>query len=376
MLKKNELYLKEKLKKIFIILPDLCGGGAERLHVYLANEWLFRGYYVEFILMKNKGDLISLLCPDIKIKDFNVLQIRSLIYPLSKYIKKNKPDIIITAMWPLTSAVVIAWCISGKKGNLYLSDHENLSASYLSQHRVKPSFLKILIKTTYPYATGIIAVSNGVKEDICFLGSLLPSKVKVIYNPAAIGVSESFVTHSDMFSMWGNNCKYKILSVGRLSVQKDHKTLIKAFSLLPPEINAKLIILGDGPLRGELEKLIQQMNLTERITLPGFVLNPTPFYQSADLFVLSSLWEGFGNVIVEALECGLRIVSTDCPSGPSEILADGLYGKLVPVSDSVKMSNAIVEKLRNTHNSEFVIKRAQDFSLKKISDDYLAYMSL
>ncbi len=358
---------------ITVILPNLCGGGAERLHVNLARDWVARGYSVEFVLMRKKGELLQLLPKEVKITDMSVDRIRSFIFPLTLYLKNIRPNIILAAMWPLTSAVVCSWILSGRSGSLFLSDHEHLSHSYIGQRRVKGAYLKNLIRFTYPLSNGVIAVSAGVKNDLCALGKLSSSKVQVIYNPAAIGVSSVTESMKVRNKLWGGY-KYTILAVGRLTAEKNYETLIKAFARLPIEMNAKLIILGEGNLRTALSNLIIELDLHERIELPGFVSDPYPWFRSADLFVLSSLWEGFGNVIVEALECGVPVVSTDCPSGPAEILENGRYGKLVPVGDFVRLSFAMIDSLLETHDSEAMKLRAKDFSVDKISAQYLAYM--
>lgn len=164
-----------------------------------------------------------------------------------------------------------------------------------------------------------------------------------------------------------------MLAVGSFKTQKNFPLLIRAFAQLPQSLKAKLIILGEGVLRPELEMLIQELGLQERVALPGFALDPSCWYRSADLFVLSSNWEGFGNVIVEALECGMPVVSTDCPSGPAEILANGRYGQLVPVGDATALAAAIQASLLEAHDHEALRRRAQDFAVPKIAEQYLAY---
>lgn len=361
------------MKKILIILPDLRGGGAERLHVNLANDWVGRGFSVEFVLMRKYGELLPLLSPRISIIDLGVDRIRQVILPVSNYLKQSRPDIILSAMWPLTSATVIAWLLSGRHGRLFLSDHNQLSISCLRELKISPVFLKTLMRMTYPFATGIIAVSQGVKEDLCRIGGFKDSQVKVIYNPAATGVSP----HREVFAvrdrLWGEGFIYHILSVGTLKVQKDHETLVRAFAQLSPDLNAKLTILGEGHLRSKLEDLIAELDLNERVSMPGFVTDPYPWFRSADLFVLSSQWEGFGNVIVEALECGVSVVSTDCPSGPAEILEDGRYGKLVPVNDADALAAAMIASLGDSPDREKLMNRAKAFSVRKISGQYLDY---
>lgn len=360
-------------KTVSIILPDLSGGGAERLYVYLANEWAQQGYLVSFVLMQKKGDLIPLVSPEINIINLKVYRIRNVILPLSKQIKILCPDIIITAMWPLTSITVVAWLLAGKKPRLYLTEHVQLSISCVEEIKVPLYIAKLFIRLTYPLATGVITVSEGVKDDLLKLSKLPKDKIQVIYNPAATGV-ESYRESKDVREkLWGAGFEYHILTAGTLKTQKDHENLLQAFKLLPSKLNVKLTILGDGHLREYLTKLIIEYDLKDRVSMPGFVIDPYPWFRSADLFVLSSRWEGFGNVIVEALECGVPVVSTDCPSGPAEILNDARYGKLVPVSDSKKLAIAIEESLGETPDRELLKNRAQDFTVKNISNQYMDF---
>ena len=344
------------------------------MHVNLANDWIIHGFDVEFALLRKEGELIHLLDPKISVVTLNIDRIRHAIVPLAAHLRKSRPEVVLAAMWPLTSAAVLAYVLSGRKGKLFLSDHEHLTSSYIGRGRVKPSYLKNIIRFSYPLASGVVAVSRGVKEDLCDLGNLPEHKVRVIYNPAAIGIPSDREAPSVKSQLWGVGVAFHILTVGRLVTQKDHASLIKAFALLPKDINTKLVILGEGPLRAELEALVTQLKLDGRVLLPGFMVDPYPWFQSADLFVLSSLWEGFGNVIVEAFECGLPVVSTNCPSGPAEILDDGQFGKLVPVNDPAALAAAIAESLKISHDRVALKRRAQDFSVRKISDEYLSYM--
>ena len=357
--------------KISIILPDLRGGGAERLHVNLAKEWIKHGYLVEFFLMKKQGELLSILPNKSKVLSPEVDRIRNFVLPIRKYLRINKPDIVLSAMWPMTSITTLAWILSGKKGKLFLSDHVILGISAVNELFLPYRLIGLSLKVTYPFATGIIAVSRSVRSDLCDLGKFSSCDVKVINNPAALGIPlHSSDKHN--YKLWGKGYDYHILSVGTLKFEKNHKSLIKSFSYIAKKYNAKLIILGDGDQRSNLEALVIKLGLENHVSMPGFFLDPYPWYKSADLFVLSSLWEGFGNVIVEALECGVPVVSTDS-GGPSEILDGGIYGRLVPIDDCDALTTAISESLQQSFDANLLINRAQDFSLVKISQEYLDY---
>lgn len=331
---------------------------------------------VDFVLMRCRGDLLTLLPKDVGVIDLQVDRIRQVALPLASYLREARPDIVIAAMWPLTSMAVLSWRLAGRPGRLYLSDHNQLSISCVQELNLSPWLVGAAMRLTYPVASGLIAVSEGVKQDMCRLGGFAHSQVQVIYNPAATGVSAQPESENVRQKLWGAGFDHHILAAGTLKAQKDHATLIRAFALLPASLNAKLTILGEGSLRAELETLIQQLGLQERVAMPGFVVDPYPWYRTADLFVLSSRWEGFGNVIVEALECGVPVVSTDCPSGPAEILDGGRIGQLVPIQDPVALAASITKGLTEPVDREKLMRRAKDFSVSVIADQYLAYFGI
>jgi len=362
--------------KISIILPNLAGGGAEKLAVYLANDWTLRGQKVELVLMKNEGEFLPLIPPSIDVFTLNVERLRSSIWPLRQYLVRNQPDVIWASMWPLTSVAVVAWLLAWRPGKIFLTDHIHLSISCSRELGLPLLALKSIMKMTYPLATGVTAVSKGVAADMTKLSGLSEDRIRVIYNPAAVGIPVKPVSTDVSKDLWGKGFNHRILSVGSFKLQKNHSLLISAFAKLPVELNAKLTILGEGGLRSSMERQIAELGLGNKISLPGFFKDPYPWFLSADLFVLSSDWEGFGNVIVEALECGVPVVCTDCPSGPSEILEAGRYGILVPVGDADAMAIAIKESLSQEHDRKALMNRAREFSIVRISDSYLDYFGL
>lgn len=361
---------------ISILLPDLGGGGAERVHVHLANDWAMRGLRVEFVLQVRRGELLAALDERVTVVDLAAPRARSLLLPLTAYIRRVRPAVMLAAMWPLTSICVLAWRLANRGGKLFVSDHTQLSVSAPHEIHLPVRLIGAVIRHTYRFASGVIAVSKGVRDDLCRLGSLDSRLIKVIYNPTAVGVPDQPASFEQRQALWGGSAGTHILSVGTLKRQKDHANLISAFALLPRELNARLTILGEGHMRSELEDLIKSLNLADRVKLPGFAIDPYLWYRTADLFVLSSRWEGFGNVIVEALECGIPVVSTDCPTGPAEILDDGRYGRLVPVQDPHAMAAAILEALAEPADAVLLRRRARDFLVSTVSDEYLRYLGV
>jgi glycosyltransferase involved in cell wall biosynthesis len=235
---------------------------------------------------------------------------------------------------------------------------------------IEDRILPYLIKLSYPFADDIIAISKGVSEDLAEFCSVEENRIKVIYNPAITPAiadeSEESISHQ-----WFTAYTYPvILGVGRLMDQKDFSTLIKAFRQLLQKREARLVILGEGEKREELEELTQNLGIEEKVDIAGFKQNPFPYMKNADVFVLSSVWEGFGNVLVEAMACGTPVVSMDCPSGPAEILENGKYGPLVPPGDSEALVYAILDTLDSPIDSELLKERANDFEVEKISSEY------
>ena len=360
--------------RLSLALPNLQGGGAERVALYLANHWAAQGMQVEFVLMEAKGELLDLVDPRIPIHSLKASRIRGSILPLQAYFAERKPAVAWVGLWPLTSAAILAWQLAGRPGALFTTDHTNLSISCVQELKLSLLYLQALLRSTYPLATGLMAVSEGVKQDLCRLGAFDDERVTVIYNPLVRGlVNPAPVDPAVRQQLWGPGFNHHVLAVGSFKTQKNFCLLLRAFAQLPHSLNAKLTILGEGLLRPELEALIQKLGVEDRVALPGFALDPSCWYRSADLFVLSSSWEGFGNVIVEALEFGVPVVSTDCPSGPSEILENGLYGRLVPVGDATALAAAMQASLLEPHDHEALRRRAQDFAVPKIADQYLAY---
>ena len=363
-------------KSIAILIPDLRFGGAEKVYINLSSIWLKNGYEVIFILMNSKGEFYKKMPKKIKIISLNVKRIRQVIFPLIKVLKKEKIDVLLAAMWPLTSAAVIAWILSGKKNLLYLCDHVHLTSTCKYEINIPIFILKIALKLTYPFANGIICVSKGVKDNLCSLVKIPKKQIKVIYNPITKKNINYKFSKNLKNKLWGRNFNYKILSVGALKVQKDHKTLLKAFSLLIKDFNCKLIVVGDGYLKNDLLELIQKLKLQKNVKLVGYYSDLDIWYKTADLFVLSSRWEGFANVIVESLQFGLPVVSTNCLSGPSEILNKGKYGSLVPISDPKKLCVAMKKSLIKKHKKSDLIKRSKYFDIEKISYEYLNYFKI
>lgn len=357
------------MKKITILLPDMREGGAEKMRLILAKEWSSQ-YDVEFLLLLKEGGLLNLIPKNIRVTALNITRYRNLLPRLVHYIRQQKPDVILAAMWPLTVIAPLATRLSLQKTTCVISEHGIISAQYEAKGQLHEVGLRASMALSYRLSDEVIAVSKGVAKDIAKLSSLPLASINIIYNPASKADTDN-IHYKKPFNTDGG---LSVIAVGRFKKVKNHALLIKAFALVRQKIKATLYLVGDGDLREEYEALIESLQLQQDVVLTGFVSEPASYYTHADLFVLSSEYEGFGNVIVEAMSAGVPIVSTDCESGPREILQDGKYGTLVPVGDVDALANAMLESLEKDHDHGILKRRAADFSVDKIAAQYLQVM--
>lgn len=355
-------------ERVAVLLPDLRPGGAERLHVGLAHEWSARGLGVDFVVRRAQGELLGQLPVGTRIVDLHASRVRNAWLPLARYLRRESPTALLAAMWPLTSIAPLAAGIARFKGRVAVSEHSPLSIAYAGKGALHRLGLCASTAFGYRLADVRIGVSSGVADDMAQLSGMSRERFNVIHNPAASGHAHG--RHERPVALAGVRGPV-ILTVGTLKRVKRHDLLLDAFARIAPAIDATLCILGEGAERAALESQVRALGLQDRVLLPGYAADPAPWYAHADLFVLSSDYEGFGNVIVEALEQGVPVVSTDCPSGPREILCDGQYGSLVPVGDADALAQAMLAALSAPHDGDALKRRARDFAVDRIAGQYL-----
>lgn len=344
------------------LLPDLVPvGGVERIALLQAEYELARGNAVDLVLM-TETDNISPVAPDgLNVVYFRKRRLREAFPALVRYLRSSRPNILLASMWPITVLAIVANFLAGSPAKVIVSDHNPLSVQYAGWSRAHRIFLSASIWLTYRFASARIAVSNGVARDLSRFAGLGREQFHVIYNPVQISTPTD-AGRDAARKGWGGYSGAKILAVGRLKPQKNFGLLLEAFKKVVEKTDARLVILGTGQLQHELEVRIGELSLAGKAFLVGHVDDTAAWYETADLFVLSSDYEGFGNVLVEALAAGLPIVSTDCPSGPAEILDKGTYGVLVPVGDSDAMANAILDQLSKVHSPDAQRRRVPEIS--------------
>lgn len=355
--------------RIAVLLPDLRPGGAERLHVDLAHSFQACGVETTFVVRQKRGELLAQLPHSSAVADLNAPRVRNAFLPLVRYLKTTPHDALLAAMWPLTVLAPLAARFAGYRGRVVISEHSPLSLAYARHSRLHRQMMRLSQRIAYPLADARVAVSTGVARDLAELAGLSLDEFQVIHNPAARGKVDSSAPRPGALRGFAGPV---ILSVGTLKTVKRHDLLLEAFARLPVSLGARLCLLGDGDQRAMLVKTAQVLGIEDRLVMPGFVADPGPWYACADLFVLCSDYEGFGNVIVEALEYGVPVVSTDCPVGPAEILDNGRFGTLVPASDAEALALAMIRVLGEDVDRDVLRARARDFDLETIARRYLA----
>lgn len=358
------------------VLPNLVGGGAERVAINLAHAWVSFGHTAQFVLMERRGEFLDAVDPSIQVDSLDCSRLRQVPLPLTRYLRQCQPTVTLVHMWPLTSEAVLAWWLAGRPGKIVVCEHIGLSDHVKRDLSIPLSVACASLRLSHPHASGVIAVSNGAALDLAHLSGMSKQSIEVIYNPV---VADKMPVLTDSFKsqmrrkLWGGDFCAHLLTVGSLKPQKNHRLLLEAFAEFAEKFNAALVILGEGGLRDELEQDVQELNLQGRVVMPGFHSDPSCWYQSADLFVLSSDFEGLPTVLIEALACGTPVVSTDCPHGPAEILDRGRYGRLVPVGDSAALVSAMKASLLEAHDHSALRRRAQAFAIPSIASQYLEY---
>jgi len=282
---------------------------------------------------------------------------------MAKYIDRKNPDCILPSLEKAKSAACMASIFTKFKPPLIIP----IIHSNLANRKWK---WRSLYSILFPSVDHVVTVSDGVADSVVSEIGLSPEKITRIYNPVFSEEIEDLAkTVPD--HPWLNEDEVPvILAAGRLARVKDFPTLLHAFERVAKNRKVRLIIIGEGSWRKRLEKMVKKLNIESAVSLPGWVPNPYAYMSRASLFVLSSRYEGLANVLIEALACGCPCVSTDCPSGPAEILDDGRFGLLVPVGDVPALSTAMERLLDYPSNKDILVARAKEFSVEAAAEQY------
>jgi glycosyltransferase involved in cell wall biosynthesis len=356
-------------RKISVVLHDLRGGGAERMMLRIAKGMCDRGRNVDLVLVKAQGEFLQDIPDSVRVVDLDSPSVASAIPLIVRYLRKEAPSAILTALTHMNVAVATARWLARSKARLVLSERNQISLKAAAVRAWRQKLVYAGVRFAYPLADAVTAVSKGVANDVLQYARVEPQKVQVIYNPA---FGDDLIARSQepLHHPWfADGESPVVLAVGRLHHQKGFDVLLDAFSAVLAERPCQLIILGEGEQRESLERQAQQLGIAAYVQFPGFVKNPYAYMSRAALFVLSSRWEGLPGALIEAMACGCAVVATDCPSGPAEIIENGTQGAIVPVEDSDALAAAMLEALNAPRGRG--VDRARRFNTASAVDAYL-----
>lgn len=367
--------MPETVNIISIFIPSLHGGGAERVMVTLANGFAGQGHRVDLVLARAEGPYLDDVSEEVRVVDLGASRVLTSLPGLVRYLRREKPHAMLSALNHANVVAIAARMLAGVPTRLVVSERNHVTRSIQAGTDLSSRAVFRLMAWLYPHADGIVAVSAGVADDLARAAALPRDSIAVVYNPSATPAVEALAGASPPDAYLAADSLPVILGVGRLTAQKDFSTLIRAFARVRSCTPCRLVILGEGELRNELKTLANSLGVNADVVMPGFVGNPYACMSRAALFVLSSRWEGFANVVVEAMACGCPVVSTDCPSGPAEILEDGKWGRLVPVGDADALAEAMLAALSEGRHPD-VARRADDFGVDQALAKYARMLGL
>jgi len=349
-------------KRIAFLLPSLKFGGAERVALNLAKALKDAGAQVDILLMSREGEFLEEATRDFNVVDLRCRRTYKLPGRLMAYFIKWRPNVLISSFWKLNLCSCLAKTLFPQI-RLLLWEHSPPSESANS-----PKWLyAISASVLYRCANTIVAVSTGVYKDVDQWTYGLRRRLVVIFNA---------IPQPDPHLLWARRAASmnQVIWVGRLDAPKNPGLMLEAFALVSRACPANLVFVGDGRLRPELEQRCKALGLEERVRFLGYRPNPYIEMVQSDLLVLSSDREGLGNVIIEAMHCGLRVVSTDCGEGIHDILLDNRYGEIVPTNDKFALAKAIERELNSHQAPQDQIDAARRFSPQVIAQQFLLAM--
>jgi len=365
-------------KKVAFFGPQYGMGGAGRVCADVGRALARNGYDVDFLVdgtysadsyleegLPRNGRVVKLTEASCSDPGHSVLRYAELLTALATYLRREDRGVLVSNLTKFNLLAVWASVLSSFGWGLVLVEHNLLAPRITGRSRSLPW----LVRTHYPFAHEVVAVSGDVKSELRESHGLEADTCTTVRNPVDV---EEVTSKSDrkVDHGWFLNDIPVIVGVGRFIEQKQFSVLLAAFERLTHQAEARLVLVGDGPLREKLTALAVELNIEDRVDFLGFASNPYKYMRRAQLLAISSRYEGFGVVVVEALTCGTPVVATDCPGGPSDILNDGEYGELVDVGDPQGLADAMTRTLENPSDPDRLVERAHHYRVDKVADRY------
>ena len=359
-------------KRLAILQHNLCSGGCERMMVNLATEWSQGGIAVDLVLVRREGAYLPLVPPTVRIVDLGARRTFTAIPPLVRYLRRVRPRALLSGLVHINTVALLAKKLAPET-RVVISERNTPSVDFRDRQPAARLGYR-LAPYLYPGADAIVAVSEGVANDLATFAGLSRDRIYVIRNPVVTRETMTSARQHFAHRWFEPGEPPVIIAAGRLAEAKDYPTLLHAFAKLRAVRRCRLMILGEGELLKNLTELASILGITPDVDFLGFVINPYAVMTRAALLVLSSRWEGSPNVLVEAMACGLPVVSTDCPSGPREILAGGRFGPLVPVGDAEGLAAAMARTLEYPTPHHLLEEASRPYRSDQAASRYLNAM--
>jgi exopolysaccharide biosynthesis WecB/TagA/CpsF family protein len=361
------------VSRIAFYMHDLSGGGVERMRLALIRELTRRGLHCILVVGALAGELTELLPADLEIVELGVTRTMAAVPGLAAFLRRECPDVLISSLHHNNIVAILAARLADIGTRIVICQHNALSAELQLgwKYRVLP-WLYWLLQSR---VDGIVAVSRGVADDVAALAAIPRRRISVIYNPVVGADFAARAAQPPPHDWLAQKTCPVFVFVGRLTAQKDPRTLLHAMAVLLQRRDARAIIVGQGALRPVLEDDAARLGIGHAVTFAGFQADPLPWIGHADALVCPSRYEGFGNVIVEALACGTPVIACDCPHGPFEILLGGLFGRLVPVGNAPALAAAMDTQMACSPDRDTLRARAAAFSVSRCADAHLGLLA-
>lgn len=359
---------------VLVVTPVFSIAGVPLAQVRFARALAARGHRVTLMIGHiDRGHVLPEL-PDINVIDLKQRQVRGMFVPLCRYLLAYRPEVVFSAEDHLNCTVLLAMIVTGSRARVSCSSRVTPFDTYSNTLLSKRWILKQLMRAVMWRANALTCVSRDMVEQ--YRSVFRKPRHVCVYNIVDDQQSRRRMQEPVDHEWFVERDTPLLIAAGRLAPWKGFSDLIRAMALVSPATGARLLVLGDGPLRGELQSLVEQLGLQQVVRLEGYVENPLKYFKKADVFVLSSLVEGLPNVLVEAMMCGCTPVSTDCPTGPREVLDEGRLGYLVPVRNPVALAAGICRALDEPIPGELLREAVRPFEENAVIDRHFHLLGL
>jgi glycosyltransferase involved in cell wall biosynthesis len=346
--------------------------GVDRLAQHLVRGFAAEGHAVDLLQIRRHGPFLQELPAGVNRVELGVSHVGTALLPLIRYLRRVRPAVLLCDKYRVNRAVLLARLLARVDTRVVVRVGTTVSVDLASRSTYQRWFETLWMRLLYPLADAVITPSRGASLDLARVAGLPAAQVLTVPSPLIASDLPERASQPVDHQWLATKDRPVILGAGELCARKDFATLIRAFARLRADLPARLIILGEGRQREELLALARELGVADDVSLPGFVRNPYAYMARADVFALTSRWEGAPVVLIEALALGIPVVATDCPSGPREILQDGRYGVLVHMGDEAQLAAALAILLRVPPPRDRSIEAALPYEISRATAAYLA----